>query len=67
MVYEIIEVKGKLFQLKRKFHIDRINLEVEEGISTLKQYYHCDTMFKADGFLWLCNEVKETEYEKIED
>ena len=63
--YEIIEIQGRMFQVKRKFPEHRINLNVEDGVATLKQYYHCDTMFKADGQLWLCNEIKEISYEKI--
>jgi len=62
---QIIEIQGKLFQVKRKFPEKRINLEVEDGVKILKQYYHCDTMFKAQGLLWLCNEIKEIEYEEI--
>jgi len=61
----IIEIQGKLFQVKRKFPEKRINLEVEDGVKILKQYYHCDTMFKAQGLLWLCNEIKEVEYEEL--
>ena len=64
---EIINIQGKLFQVKRKFKEKRINLDVEDGIKVLKQYYHCDTMFKAQGFLWLCNEIKEIEYEEIKN
>jgi len=62
---KIIEIQGKLFQVKRKFPESRINLEIEDSVSTLKQYYHCDTMFRAQGLLWLCNEIKEIEYEEI--
>jgi len=62
---QIIEIQGKLYQLKRKFLEERVNLDIEDGVSTLKQYYHCDSMFKAQGFLWLCNEIKETEYEEL--
>jgi hypothetical protein len=62
---QIIEIQGKLFQVKRKFPEKRINLEVEDGAKILKQYYHCDTLFKAQGLLWICNEVKEIEYEEI--
>ena len=54
-----------MFQVKRKFPEKRINLEVEDGVKILKQYYHCDTMFKAQGLLWLCNEIKEIEYEEV--
>jgi len=62
---EIITIQGKLFQVKRKFPENRINLDVEDGVKILKQYYHCDTMFKAQDFLWLCNEIKDVEYEEI--
>jgi len=61
----IIEIQGKLFHVKRKFPESRINLNVENGVTILKQYYHCDTMFRAQGFLWLCNEIKEVKYEEI--
>ena len=62
---EVIEIQGKLFQVIRKFKQERINLNIENGVKILKQYYHCDTMFKAQGFLWLCNEIKEISYEEI--
>ena len=62
---QIIEAQGKLFQVKRRFPEDRINLDVEDGVKILKQYYHCDTMFKAKGYLWLCNEIKEISYEEL--
>ena len=62
---QIIEIQGKMFQVKRKFPEKRINLEVEDGVKILKQYYYCDTMFKAQGLLWLCNEIKEIEYEEV--
>ena len=54
-----------MFQVKRKFPEHRINLDVENGVAILKQYYHCDTMFRADGHFWLCNEIKEISYEEI--
>ena len=62
---QIIEAQGNLYQVKRRFPEDRINLNVEDGVKILKQYYHCDTMFKAKGYLWLCNEVKDIKYEEI--
>jgi len=62
---EIIEIQGRMFQVKRKFSEERINLNVEDGVAILKKYYHCDTMFRAKGFLWLCNEIKTIEYETI--
>ena len=62
---KVIEIEGKLFQIKRIFPENRINLNIEEGVATIKQYYHCDTMFRADGHLWLCNEIKDIKYEEI--
>ena len=61
---EIINIQGKLFQVVRKFKQERINLEVEDGVKILKQYFHCDTIFKAQNLIWLCNEVKDIEYEE---
>ena len=50
---------------ERRQYFHEINLNVENGVAILKQYYHCDTMFRAQGFLWLCNEIKDIEYEEI--
>ena len=61
---EIIEIQGKLFQVIRKFPENRINLE-RGSLEDLKLFFHCDTLFKAQGFLWVVNEIKEIEYEEI--
>ena len=61
----IIEIQGRLFQVKRKFPESRINLNIKDGVTTLKQYYHCDTIFKSQGLIWLCNEIKDVEYEEL--
>ena len=62
---KVIEIQGRLFQVKRLFPEGRINLEKGNTLD-LKQYFHCDTIFKADNHLWLCNEIKEISYEEIE-
>tara|TARA_R110002167_G_C12152651_1_gene601490 strand:- start:251 stop:457 length:207 start_codon:yes stop_codon:yes gene_type:complete len=62
---EIIESQGSLYQIKRKFPEHQINLE-KGSVSDLKQFFHCDTMFKAKGLLWFCNKIKEISYEEIE-
>tara|TARA_R110001583_G_scaffold87281_1_gene227997 strand:- start:510 stop:719 length:210 start_codon:yes stop_codon:yes gene_type:complete len=62
---KIIEVQGRMFQVKRTFPENRINLNIENGVVTLKQYYHVDSLFKAEGKLWLCNEIKTIEYEEL--
>ena len=61
---EIIEIQGNLFQVKRKIPQHQINLE-KGSIDDLKLFFHCDTLFKAQGFLWVVNEIKEIEYEEI--
>tara|TARA_Y100000356_G_C11021648_1_gene163753 strand:- start:203 stop:403 length:201 start_codon:yes stop_codon:yes gene_type:complete len=62
---KIIEIQGRLFQVKRKFPESRINLNVKDSILILKQFYHCDTIFKSQGLIWLCNEIKEVKYVEI--
>mgnify|MGYP003646972779 CR=1 FL=1 len=61
---EIIEIQGRMFQVKRKFPEHRINLE-KGNIADLKLFFYCDTLFKAQGYLWVCNEIKDIEYEEI--
>ena len=61
---KVVEVQGRLFQVKRRFLESRINLE-KGSPDDLKQYYYCDIIFKADNHLWLCNEIKEISYEEI--
>ena len=62
---EIIEVQGKLFQVLRKFPENRINLE-KGNVKDLKLFFHCDTIFKAQGCLWVCNKIKDVSYEELE-
>ena len=53
-----------MFQVKRKFPQNRINLE-KGNVADLKTFFHCDTVFKAQGMVWLCNEIKTIEYEEL--
>jgi hypothetical protein len=65
---EIIEIQGRMFQVKRKIPLNQINLNKHnDWVSLLKQYYHIDSLFKAQGLLWLCNEIKTVEYVEIKD
>ena len=61
---EIIEIQGRMFQVKRKFPQHRINLE-KGNPSDLKMFFHSDTIFKAQGLIWFADEIKNTEYEEI--
>jgi hypothetical protein len=57
-----------MFQVKRKIPLNQINLNKHnDWVSLLKQYYHIDSLFKAQGLLWLCNEIKTIEYVEIKD
>tara|TARA_R110000824_G_scaffold85653_5_gene212687 strand:- start:349 stop:546 length:198 start_codon:yes stop_codon:yes gene_type:complete len=60
---EIIEVQGILFQVKRKIPEDKIDL-TKGSVSDLKQYFHCDTVFKAKNHLWICNKIEDISYEE---
>ena len=62
---KIITIQGRMFQLKRKFPLNQLNLEVDDWINTMKQFYHVDSLFKAQGDLWLCNEIHTIDYEEI--
>ena len=61
---KIITIQGRMFQVKRKFPQNRINLE-KGNIADLKTFFHCDTIFKAQGMVWLCNEIETIEYEEL--
>ena len=63
-INKVIEVQGRLFHIKRRFPESRINLE-KGSPDDLKQYYHCDTIFKAQGLIWFANEIKTVEYEEL--
>ena len=62
---KIIEVQGNLYQVKRKIPENQINLE-KGNINDLKLFFHCDTLFKSQGYFWIVNEIKEISYEEIE-
>ena len=61
---EIVDIQGKLFQVSRKFPKNQINLE-KGNVEDLKIFFHCDTLFKAKGFIWFVNEIKTIEYEEL--
>ena len=63
---EIIEVQGRLFQVKRKFPENRIKL-TKGSVEDLKIFFHCDTLFKAQGYLWVCNKIEDISYEETKD
>ncbi len=65
---QIIEIQGKMFQVKRRIPLNQLNLEKhKDWVSLFKQFYHVDSLFKAQDMLWVCNEIKTIEYEEITD
>ena len=63
---DIIKVNGRMFQVKRKIPESYINMDkFEDGVSLLKQYYHVDTILRAKGLLWFCNEIETIDYVEI--
>ena len=62
---KIIEIQDRMFQIKRVLPESKINMNNKDWPSFLKDYYHVDTILRANGELWMCNEIKEIEYEEI--
>lgn len=63
-MHDIITAQDKLFVVRRKFKEGSINLEKGKS-TTLKELYRCDTVFKAQGYIWVCNEIPEINYEEV--
>ena len=60
---KILEVQGRMFQVKRILPENRLKIDKYEDWATLlKQYYHVDTILRANGELWMCNEIKNVDY-----
>ena len=63
---KILEVQGRMFQVKRILPESKIKInEFEDWATLLKQYYHVDTILRANGQLWMCNEIKIIDYVEI--
>ena len=63
---EVVEIQGRMFHVKRKLPLKQLNLNKHnDWVYLLKTFYHVDSIFKAEGLLWLCNEIKTIEYEEI--
>ena len=62
----IIEIQDRMFQVKRILPESKIKInEFENWVSLLKQYYHVDTILRANEQLWMCNEIKTIDYVEI--
>ena len=63
---KILKIQDKMFQVKRVLPESRIKMnKFEDWASLLKQYYHVDTILRANGQLWMCNEIQTVSYVEI--
>ena len=63
---KILKVQDKMFQVKRILPESKIKMnEFKDWATLLKQYYHADTVLRANGQLWICNEIKTIDYVEI--
>ena len=62
---KILKIQDNMFQVKRIFPEKRINMNNEDWPLFLKEYYHVDTILRANGQLWLCNKIETINYEEI--
>ena len=62
---KILKIQDRMFQVKRILPESKINVSNEDWPSFLKEYYHVDTILRANGNLWLCNEIKYADYVEI--
>ena len=62
---KIIKIQDRMFQINRIFPENQINIHKYENWSTLlKEYYHVDTILRANGQLWMCNKIETIDYVK---
>ena len=61
---EVIETQGKLYEVYRVIDEDNVK-RVKDGVSTLKEYWHCDRAFKNNGKYYFVRDIIDIEYEQI--
>ena len=65
---KIIEIQDRMFQVKRILPESKIKInEFGDWASLLKEYYHVDTILRANGQLWMCNEIQIIDYVEIKN
>ena len=64
----ILKIQDRMFQIKKILPESKIKInKYENWASLLKQYYKVDTILRANGELWMCNEIKTIDYVEIKD
>ena len=65
---KILKVQNRMFQVNRIIPESKIKIDkYENWASLLKKYYHVDTILRANGQLWMCNEIEIIDYEEIKN
>ena len=65
---KILKIQDRMFQVKRIIPESSIKInKYEDWASLLKQYYHVDTILRANNKIWMCNEIKTVSYVEIKD
>ena len=60
---KILKIQNRMFQVKRILPENSIKInKYEDWASLLKQYYHVDTILRANNKLWMCNEIEIVNY-----
>ena len=63
---KILKIQDRMFQVKKVLPINKIKInEFEDWASLLKQYYHVDTILRANNKLWMCNVIQTISYVEI--
>ena len=64
----ILKLQDRMFQVKRILPENKVKInEFSDWVQLLKQYYHVDTILRANGQLWMCNEIKTVDYVETKD
>ena len=61
---EVIDIKGKLYEVYRIISEEQVR-KVEDGVSLLRQYWHCDKAFKNGDKYYFVRDIIDIEYEQI--
>ena len=65
---KILKIQDRMFQVKRIIPESSIKInKYEDWASLLKQYYHVDTILRANNKLWMCNKIENISYVEIKD
>jgi len=59
---EVIEVRGNLYQVKRKIKESQVNGNID-GLKAWRESLHCDTMFNSNGIYYLVTEITDIKLE----